>query len=248
MVLLWILGASVAESIVSLIGRSIVFLGEKRLKRLTHYFVSLAVGTLLGAIFLEILPEALRLSAVGTVFLWVLFGFLFFFVLERVLLYYHCHEGTCNVHAAGYLILFGDAVHNFIDGVIIALAFFADLRLGILTSIAVLLHEVPQEIGDFLVLLHSGFTKERALLYNFLVATATIFGAVFTYLAASRLQIELFIGPALGVVAGNFLYIAASDLIPGLHVHREKRITLLYHVLLIVLGILLIKAGEFVLS
>ena len=243
MIILWILGASVAESVVSLIGRSLVFLGEERMKRFAHFFVSLAVGTLLGAVFFEILPEALDMAPVERVFLWLLAGFLLFFVLERILLYYHCHEGKCEVHASGYLILFGDGVHNFIDGVIIALAFLTDVRLGIVTTFAVLLHEVPQEIGDFIVLLHSGFSRRRVLLYNFSVAAATVLGALVAYFALAQFRVNTFIGPALGLVAGNFLYIAASDLVPELHRHTHKKAAFAFEILLILAGIFLIAAG-----
>ncbi len=241
----WILGASFLSSVVSLIGRSVAFLGEEKLRSYIQYAISLAVGVLLGVVFLDVLPEALEAGEeVGMdkhgIFLWVLGGFLFFFVLERILLVYHCHEGKCPVHIFGYLSLLGDAVHNFIDGVIIALAFFVDIKLGILTAVAVVLHEIPQEMSDFLLLLHAGFSRARAMLYNFLIALTAVLGAVLTYIFSGT--VEGLIAPALAIVSGNFLYIAAVDLIPELHEaeHTRKKTAVLTQFLLIVLGISII--------
>lgn len=240
MMLMWILGASFCTALVSLVGRSFAFLGEAGFRRLIHYAMSLAVGVLLGVVFLDVFPEALEATEAETVFIWALIGFLTFFILERSLKIYHCHEGHCSVHAAGYLTLVGDAIHNFIDGIIIALAFLADFRLGISTAFAVILHEVPQEMSDFLVLLHSGIERKRALLYNFLIALTTIAGAVLAYIFSDLLTGV--IGPALGLVAGHFLYIAAVDLVPELHEseHAQRKITSLVQVMLIIVGIAII--------
>ena len=239
-ILSWILGASFLTSLISLVGRSIVFLGEERFRRFIHYAMSLAVGTLLGVVFLDLLPEALELAGARTVFFWVLVGFLLFFILERGLFLYHCRDGECPVHAFGYLSLIGDAIHNFLDGVIIALAFLVNIPLGIATSFAVIFHEVPQEMSDFLVLLHAGFERRKALFYNFLIALTTVIGAFLTYLFAGVVQ--GIIGPALGLVAGNFLYIAAVNLVPELHEakHARKKTVALAQISLIILGILLI--------
>ncbi|OGZ30903.1 MAG: hypothetical protein A2931_03545 [Candidatus Niyogibacteria bacterium RIFCSPLOWO2_01_FULL_45_48] len=249
----WILGTSFLSSVVSLIGRSVAFLGEEKLRSYIQYAISLAVGVLLGVVFLDVLPEALEAGeGVGMdthgVLLWVLGGFLFFFILERLLLVYHCHEGQCPVHVFGYLSLLGDAVHNFIDGVIIALAFFVDIKLGILTAVAVVLHEIPQEMSDFLVLLHAGFSRARAILYNFLIALTAVLGAVLTYVFSGA--IEGLISPALAVVAGNFLYIAAVDLVPELHEaeHGRKKTAVLMQFFLISLGILIIWLAGFFLE
>ena len=248
MILAWILGASFCTALVSLVGRSIAFLGETQFRRMIHYAMSLAVGVLLGVVFLDVFPEALEVAEAESVFIWALAGFLAFFILERTLKIYHCHEGHCSVHAAGYLTLVGDAIHNFIDGIIITLAFLADFRLGISTAFAVILHEIPQEMSDFLVLLHSGFERKRALFYNFLIALTTIAGAVIAYAFSDSLTRA--IGPALGLVAGHFLYIAAVDLVPELHEseHAQQKITSLVQVMLIVAGIALVSAGEFLLG
>ncbi|MEK7566869.1 MAG: ZIP family metal transporter [Patescibacteria group bacterium] len=248
-ILYWIIGASILSSVVSLAGRSIAFLGEEKFRRFIQYAISLAVGVLLGVVFLDVLPEALEMSEDPRgVLLWVLGGFLFFFILERLLLVYHCHEGQCPVHVFGYLSLLGDAVHNFIDGVIIALAFFVDIKIGVLTAVAVVLHEIPQEMSDFLVLLHAGFSRARAMFYNFLIALTAVLGAILTYVFLGA--IEGLIAPALAVVAGNFLYIAAVDLVPELHEaeHGRKKTAVLAQFLLIFLGIAIIWASGFILE
>ena len=245
----WILGASFLSAVVSLAGRSVAFLGEEKFRRFIQYAISLAVGVLLGVVFLDVLPEALEMSEDPRgILLWVLGGFLFFFILERLLLVYHCHEGQCPVHVFGYLSLLGDAVHNFIDGVIIALAFFVDIKLGVLTAVAVVLHEIPQEMSDFLVLLHAGFSRARAMIYNFLIALTAVLGAILTYLFSGA--IDGLIAPALAIVAGNFLYIAAVDLVPELHEaeHGRKKTTVLAQFLLILIGIAIIWFAGFFLE
>lgn len=241
----WILAASFLSSLMSLAGRSVAFLGEEKFRRFIQYAISLAVGVLLGVVFLDVLPEALEMGEESgmnarNILLWTLGGFLFFFILERLLLVYHCHEGKCPVHVFGYLSLFGDALHNFIDGVIIALAFFVDIKLGVITSFGVVLHEIPQEMSDFLVLLHAGFSRSRAMFYNFLIALMAVLGAVLTYIFSNAVQGLM--APALAIVAGNFLYITAVDLVPELHAaeHGRKKTAALAQFSLIVLGILII--------
>jgi len=239
----WIIGAAFLESAVSLVGRLFVFWSEERIKKFTHHFIGFAVGALLGVVFLDLFPEALDFASAEAVFASALVGFILFFLLERFLFWYHCHDGVCPVHTAGYLVLTGDAIHNFIDGVIIAVAFLADFRLGVLSAIAVIFHELPQEVSDFIVLLHSGFERGKALLYNFLIALATVLGALFAFFI--RGSIENILGVALGLVAGNFLYIAAADLIPELH-HSDghKTATPFVQILLILLGVGVILLGE----
>lgn len=225
---LWILAASMAETIVALIGQVAVFIFSDRIKKYIQYFISFAVGTMLAVVFLNLLPEALEITPAKQLFAYVLAGFLFFFVLTRILLWYHCHTGECPIHyeqkRSGAKILLGDAVHNFIDGVIITVAFLADINLGIITAIAVLIHEAPMEMSDFFILLHAGYTRKKALFYNFLIALTTPLGAVLMYFFAPT-NLNSLIGPALGIVSGNFLYIAAVDLIPELHGHKGAHTT-----------------------
>jgi zinc and cadmium transporter len=197
--------------------------------------VSYAVGALLGAVFLDIVPHLFeeardpeRIAA------FILFGILGFFVLEKLLLWrhHHHHEGGVEpvAHAthdhgrSGYMIVVGDAFHNFTDGVIIASAFVADLRLGVVTSLAIIAHEIPQEIGDFLVLLHSGFGRARALAMNALSGLAMLVGALIAYFALA--SITQWIPDILAIAAASMIYVAVADLIPGLHKRTALRETL----------------------
>jgi zinc and cadmium transporter len=216
--------------------------------------VSFAVGTLLGAVFLEVLPHALEHGDAHQIAATVLGGVLAFFVLEKLVLWRHCHHETCEVHGlerehhghdhhhheshrAGTMILVGDTFHNFVDGVLIAGAFVADTQLGLVTALAIIAHELPQEVGDFLVLLHSGYSKTRALFFNLLSSAAMIAGGVLGYVALEDMR-EL-TPYLLGVAAASMIYVAVADLIPGLHKRPELSATL-EQVLLIAGGIGLI--------
>lgn len=217
--------------------------------------VSFAVGTLLGAVFLEVLPHALEHGGARPVAMTVLAGVLGFFVLEKLVLWRHCHHESCEVHGlepephghghhnnhdnhrAGTMILIGDTFHNFVDGVLIAGAFMADIQLGIVTALAIIAHELPQEIGDFLVLLHSGYSKARALFFNLLSSLAMILGGLLGYVALEDMR-EL-TPYLLGIAAASMIYVAVADLIPGLHKRPELSATL-EQVLLIGAGIGLI--------
>lgn len=208
--------ASFSVSFIAFSGVALLILKAETAKRLSLYFLSFAAGALLGVAFLDILPEVFE-TGLENAFSYVLLGIVVFFILEKFFLWYHCHGETCEVHRqqSAPLILFGDAVHNFVDGVIIALAFSADVNLGILTTIAVIFHEIPQEIGDFSILLYGGMKKSKALILNFLVALTVVVGAALTYFLS-----DFFKGASeimLAFVAGHFIYIATADLIPELH-------------------------------
>lgn len=215
--------------------------------------VSYAVGALLGASLLEVLPEAVHLGGdVHAVGLALLVGVLFFFLLEKLVLWRHCHEPVCEAHGthghdhgrSGLMITVGDTFHNFVDGIIIAGAFLVDFRLGVVTTVAIIAHELPQEIGDFLILLHSGYTRLQALALNFATGVATVAGAVAGYFALSALQDWTHI--LLALAGASMLYVAMSDLIPGLHRRAELRSTLL-QLALIGLGIATVAlVGHFV--
>lgn len=202
--------------------------------------VSYSVGVLLGVTFLHLLPEAFYAADdPHALFAIVLAGILAFFLLEKAALWRHSH-GHAHDHdhgtqrASGMLILAGDAFHNFVDGVLIAAAFLADFRLGLATTLAVMMHEVPQEIGDFMVLLHAGYTRRRALLLNVAASVASVAGAVLGYLVLDRMQ--ALVQYALALAASCFIYIAIADLIP--HLHREnRRAELWWQIVLIAAGI-----------
>ena len=201
--------------------------------------VSFAIGALLGAAFLGVIPEAFEAGKPQEVAAAILAGIFGFFVLEKVLIWRHCHTEHCEVHdqdgkRSGTLIIVGDTVHNFVDGVLIAAAFLQSTELGVVTAIAIIAHEIPQEVGDFLILLHSGYTRLRALSLNLLSSLATVLGGLTGYFAL-RL-IEGLQATLLGIVAASMIYVAVADLIPGLHRRPELKDTAA-QALLIALGI-----------
>ncbi|MEN6321117.1 MAG: ZIP family metal transporter [Syntrophaceae bacterium] len=215
--IIWILAFTLLGSIGAIIGASFVLvLKDKHRSVLIPSFVSYATGTLLGSAFLGMIPKALHHSSYLSVSAMILVGIILFFLLEKLVIWRHCHKENCETHTrAGPLILIGDAFHNFIDGVVIATAFLSDIRLGMVTSIAVIAHEIPQEMGDFAILLQSGYTRQKALLYNFLSAISSLPGAAAAYF---YLKTEQVVVPyVLAISAASFIYIALADLIPGLH-------------------------------
>jgi len=215
MILVWILGSTFVVSLISLIGVFSFAVNDKLLKDTLFLLVGFAAGALIGGAFLHLIPEAMEVIDVQVVFLYLMVGFVLFFVLERYFYWRHCHNGVCDVHTFTYLNLFGDGLHNFMDGIIIAISFTASIKLGIVTTLAVIFHEIPQELGDFGILVYGGFKKTKALFFNFLCALAAILGALVGYLLANRIES---LSPILmAITAGGFIYIAASDLIPELH-------------------------------
>jgi zinc and cadmium transporter len=207
-----ILVSTFLVSAISLIGVLLLALKEVVLKKVLLVLVSLASGALLGSAFFHLIPESLALLD-ETVFIAVVLGVIVFFLLEKSL-WRHCHERECPVHPFAYLNLVGDGIHNFIDGVAIAATFLSSQSLGIITTGAVLVHEVPQELGDFGVLLYGGFSKAKALTFNVLSAVLAVAGALFTYFFAQYLPS---LEQILAFTAGGFIYVATTDLIPELH-------------------------------
>jgi zinc and cadmium transporter len=241
MTLGWILAASVAGGALSagLAAFSLLLRASW-----VPMLVSFAIGALLGAAFLEVIPHAFETGDPHEAAFAILAGIFAFFVLEKLLLWRHCHTEHCELHdqhavahdrgRSGLLIVVGDTVHNFVDGVLIAAAFLQSTDLGIITAVAIIAHEIPQEVGDFLILLHSGYSRTRALVMNMLSSTATIFGGVLGYFG---LKAVAGIEPVLlGIVAASMIYVAVADLIPGLHRKPELRDTA-SQALLIALGI-----------
>lgn len=218
MPILYIFGSVIIVSLISLVGISTFFISEKFVKKTLLYFVSFSVGALLGSVFIHMLPEVVEETHdMRSAFLIVLGSFIFFFVLEKVIHLRHCHDIDCDEkhkHPVGLLNLIGDAMHNFVDGMLIAGSFLVSIPLGVATSIAVALHEIPQELGDFAILIYSGYSRGRALFYNLLSALMALVGALLVItLSAQVTDIGMYLIP---VTAGNFLYIAGADLIPEL--------------------------------
>lgn len=241
-VLLWIVAASFVGGILSVLCAALFALNARA--HWVNSLVSYAIGALLGAVFLDILPEAIQLStSVSTVSGTVLIGILLFFTLEKLLLWRHCHHDHCEAHEptashhhgrSGTMIIVGDTFHNFVDGVIIAAAFLTDIHLGIVTALAIIAHEIPQEVGDFMILLHSGYRKSTALMLNLLSSLATLIGGALGYFALQSMQ--SLVPTLLALAAASMIYVAVADLIPGLHKQTHLRDTI-EQVVLIALGI-----------
>lgn len=230
-------------SIASLIGGFILLSYEKLVLKISHFLASFAAGTLLGAAFFDLLPEAMHEGerSGADIFLWPLIGILIFFLMERFIHWFHHHE---DYHEHGKeskstvpLIIIGDTVHNFVDGVVIAATFLVSIPLGIVTALAVVAHELPQEIGDFGLLLHKGLSKQKIITVNIASASAAFTGAIITYLLGDAL--EGYIPILLALTAGFFIYIATSDLIPEIHHEKRKGFAVIESALLIV-GIMVI--------
>ncbi|OGX17881.1 MAG: hypothetical protein A3K83_07805 [Omnitrophica WOR_2 bacterium RBG_13_44_8b] len=235
----WAISASVVVSLISLIGIFGLLLNEKILDKILILLVGISGGALIGGAFLHLLPEALEKSNSVSTYLYLIAGFILFFVMERYLLWRHCHEGKCEVHPVSYLNLMGDGIHNLIDGVIIGASFAVNVKFGIVTTMAIILHEIPQEIGDFGVLVYGGMNKYKALFYNFLSALTAVIGSLIGYIFAEEAgSFTKFILP---FAAGGFIYIAACDLIPEMHKQvdiKKATLSMLFFVTGIVLMLL----------
>jgi len=234
--LLPILFATFLVSLLSFIGVLFLSLNDKLLNKILFILVAFASGALLGAAFLDLLPESLALGS-EEAFVFVLLGMMLFFVIEKFLRWRHCHDGKCDIHAFTYLNLIGDGIHNWIDGMVIAATFLTSIELGVVTTLAVVAHEIPQEIGDFGILVYGGFKKTKALFYNFISALTAILGAIFTYYLTQ--YTEHLVALLLPLAAGGFVYIAATDLLPELH-KREKMKESVVQFIFLSLGILLV--------
>ena len=248
----WIVAATLAGGVASVVAASLF---ARATPAQIPVLISYAVGALLGAVFIDVLPHAFeRAASVQSMAAVVLGGILLFFVLEKLVLWRHCHVEQCEAHdppsplshdqgRSGLLIVIGDTFHNFVDGILVAAAFLANTELGIVTAIAIIAHEIPQEVGDFLILLHSGYSRRRALLLNVLSSAAMLLGGVLAYFTLQTVQ--YLVPPLLGLAAASMLYVAVADLIPGLHRRPELKATF-QQVVLIALGIATIwLVGEF---
>ena len=295
--LTWIVIASLGGGVLSVLGAALVALNVSKVR--IPILISYAIGAMLGAVFLEILPEAITAaSSPKAMTATVLFGILLFFALEKLVIWRHCHGDHCEVHAphdendcpdhqslsnhsqsnqastrmdigsqgiiqntkfkavgikkpsiltpkhapnhdhdhgrSGMMIMIGDTFHNFVDGILIASAFMVDVKVGLVTSIAIIAHEIPQEVGDFVILLHSGYSKQQALIFNLVSSFATLVGGLVAYFALQHVQ--SFVPTILGLAAASLLYVAVADLIPSLHKRTELRATI-SQLLLIGMGV-----------
>jgi zinc and cadmium transporter len=231
MVWIYTLASVIVVSLISLIGVFTLAVRQEKLEKFLIYLVSLSAGTLLGDAFIHLIPEAYEKgSEAMVVSLDILAGIIFFFVMEKFLHWRHCHEGHCEEHLPvrqanprpfSYVILAGDTLHNFMDGLIIAASFLVSIPVGIATTVAVIFHEIPQEIGDFGSLVYGGFSKAKAILFNFGTALTAVLGAILVLaLDSSGEALVEFLVP---FAAGGFIYIATADLIPEIHKHTETK-------------------------
>ncbi|MCX7195196.1 MAG: ZIP family metal transporter [Proteobacteria bacterium] len=245
-ILVWIIITCIVGGTLSVVCAALFALN----KRTQHYLggmVSYAIGALLGAVFLNILPEAIKLTPnVAILSGTVLFGILLFFILEKLVLWRHCHHEHCEAHVtidaehgadhgrSGMMIIIGDTFHNFVDGIIIAAAFLTDVHLGLVTALAIIAHEIPQEMGDFAILLHSGYSKLRAFQLNLISSFASVAGGILGYFTLQTMQ--SWIPSLLALAAASMIYVAVADLIPGLHKRVQLRDTV-QQVVLIISGV-----------
>ena len=229
MILIQILAATFVISLIAFAGVLTLVLKKELLNKALLVLVALSTGALLGGAFLHLLPEAVAEKDGNlAIFLYLLLGFSIFFVLEQFLLWRHEHTASPKAKPFSYLILVSDAVHNFIDGLVIAASFVTSFPLGVATTLAVALHEIPQELGDFAVLVYGGFGTGRALFFNFLSALTAILGGMVGYMASSVLHTS--VTYLLPFAAGNFIYIAAADLIPEIKHHLSLRRSVVHFV------------------
>ena len=212
-ILIWILLATIIDSLVGFVGVFSLWVKHKNLKKITGYFVSFSAGALLGGAFFHLLAEAVETSPSFNVMGFALIGFILFLLIEG---FFHSHLcEKCDCHPFTYTMLIGDSIHNFIDGLVIAAAFFTAIPLGIITTIMILGHETPQEIGLFGTLIHGGLKKNKALVYSFVAQSSVIVGGIIGYFTSSTLN---FVSPfIIPFAAGGFIYIASSDLVPEMH-------------------------------
>ena len=236
-VLFWILGALIVVSLLGLAGVLTLWIrNEKTMKYISYLLVAFAAGALIAGGLLDLIPEAAKSLPVEAISIFVIIGFIVFLLLETYLHWHYCEE--CDIHAFSYMVLLGDALHNLVDGVIIAAAFLVNVPLGITTTFVIIAHEIPQELGIFGVQVYGGVEKNKALLYSLLSQASCIIGGLAAYFFMSSMQgIAAYILP---FAAGGFIYIAASDLIPELH--KEEGGKKLLGVAIFLLGILFIYA------
>jgi zinc and cadmium transporter len=236
----WILLMTIINGLLAFVGAIFFFIFKKNLNKILIFLVSFTTGALLGGAFFHFIPEALGEISVISVSLLVVLGFFIFLILERVVHWHHCHDGKCEKHPFTFLILYGDGLHNFIDGLIIAGSFLISIPFGIITSLLIMSHELPQEIGDFGVLVYGGFSRGKALLYNFLSQLTAVLGGLLGFFFLQSGEYIVYILP---VAAGGFIYIAVADLIP--EIFKEKNlIKVIVNLLAIVLGLLLLISSK----
>jgi zinc and cadmium transporter len=236
--ILLVLFSTILISLISLIGLVAISFNKDFIKKILLILVSFAAGSMLGASFFDTLPEAFEIFGKST-FFYALFGILIFFILERYIHWHHCHQTHAEIQPYTYLNLIGDGVHNFIDGTIIAASFLTNLQVGIISTMAIALHEIPQEIGDFGILVKGGFKPIKALFYNLLSALLCVIGGLITIFFANSFQ---YITPILlSIASGGFIYLSLVDIVPDLHKETNMK-RIIIESFFLFMGILIIFA------
>jgi zinc and cadmium transporter len=234
--LIAIILSTVLISIISLVGIFAIFMQKKTLHSIINYLVAFSIGGLIAGAFFNLIPEAQEALSYQTTFLFVCLGLLIFFLIEKILHWRHCHDDNCKVHSFAYTSLVGDSIHNFLDGIVIAAAFLVNIGAGIATSLAIIFHEIPQELGDFGVLIRAGFTKQKALFYNLLTALTCIIGGIIGFIFLNKIN---FIVPyIIAITAGGFIYVAVSDLIPEIRSELSLKKSII-NILIIAIAIII---------
>ncbi len=234
-----IIGANLLVGLIGVVGSYVLihFFAKNRSK--VMLLVSFAAGAMIGVSFFDLLPEAI--AEHGNIMLvmeYLVIGFVAFLLIEKAFFYYHCHEENCERHASAKLIIIGDSIHNFLDGIAIAASFLVNPTLGFATTLAIIIHEIPQEFGDMGVLIHAGYSKTKALTFNLVSGMLAVFGGLIGFYYLNRF--ESFIPYVLALTAGGFIYIAAADLLPEVHAESDTRTKISIHSLAIILGIFVI--------
>ena len=241
--LILIIGTTLLIAVFALVGILTLAFRPRVLDKVLISLVGLSAGALMGGAFLHLLPEAVEKAEGDDIFIFSLLAFILFFVIEKLFHWRHCHKGECEVHTFGYMNLVGDSMHNLIDGLVIATSFSVDLRLGFATFFAIALHEIPQEIGDFGVLVYAGFKKSTALVLNFSVALFVVIGGIVGFFIAG------YVGQASAILlpfaAGGFIYVAASDLLPEIRKETNLRKSLTSFMFFLA-GVLLMYLVKFI--
>lgn len=224
----WIVSSSLLMSLIALVGSVTLILKEETLQKITLPLVAFAAGSLIGGAFLHMIPAGIvKYDGDDIFYLWILLGFLVFFALEQLLHWHHCHRANADCKKPlTYLILIGDGLHNFIGGLAIAGTFLIDIHLGIMAWLAAAAHEIPQELGDFGVLIHGGWKKSKALMFNVLSALTFLLGGITAYMASFTMNVDFLVPFA----AGNFIYIGASDLVPEVNKHGDIKTNFIHFI------------------
>jgi len=237
----WIILMTLINGVIALVGAFSLLISKKSLKKITILLVSFSIGALLGGAFFHLIPEAIEELSIVKTFAIGFLGIIVFHSVEKFLHWHHCHKhGECKEHPYTRLILYGDSIHNFIDGLIIASSFIISIPLGILTSLLIIAHELPQEIGDFGVLIHGGLSRKKALFYNFISQLTAVLGGILGFFFLGIKEYAIYLLP---FAAGGFLYIAIGDLFP--EVFKEKSIKrVIINIIAIILGLALLISAK----